>query len=211
VTDAQDARSHRRGDSPPSSAGGPGNGTGEDGDAATVAQSAAGGRPPAAAAGQEEEQDLTTLLAERDRYLDQWQRTAAEYANFRRRTEQERTQQKLAANQQLLRELLPVLDDLQRGLNALPPDEQHSKLAEGVRLVEQKFQSSLKKHGVTPIEALGKPFDPSEHEAVEHAPNGGNTVVAVYQPGYKLGDTVLRAAMVKVGQPNEKEGDRVLG
>jgi molecular chaperone GrpE len=172
-----------------------------------AAASPASGYPPETEA-QEAEQDLATVLAERDRYLDQWQRTAAEYANYRRRTEQERTQQKLAANQQLLRELLPVLDDLQRGLNSLPPDEQHSKLAEGMRLVEQKFQSSLKKHGVTPIDALGMPFDPSVHEAVELDPNGGNTVVAVYQPGYKLGDNVLRAAMVKVGNQSQEPGVR---
>jgi molecular chaperone GrpE len=153
---------------------------------------------------QEAELDLATVLAERDRYLDQLQRTAAEYANYRRRTEQERSQQRLAANEQLLREFLPVLDDLQRGLNALPPDEQHSKLAEGMRLVEQKFQANLKKHGVTPIDALGQPFDPSVHEAVELDPNGGNDVVAVYQPGYRLGDNVLRAAMVKVGNQSQE-------
>ncbi len=143
--------------------------------------------------------DLEAVLAERDRYLDQLQRTAADFANFRRRTEQERAQQRLAANEQLLREIVPVLDDLQRGLDALPPDEQDSKLAEGMRWVEQKFLTTLKKHGVTPIEALGQTFDPSVHEAVEADPNGGDTVVAIYAPGYRLGDDVLRPAMVKVG------------
>ena len=72
---------------------------------------------PETGAAQEAELDLATVLAERDRYLDQLQRTAAEYANYRRRTDQERAQQRLAANEQLLREFLPVLDDLQRGLN----------------------------------------------------------------------------------------------
>ena len=80
--------------------------------------------------------ELETVLAERDRYLDQLQRTAADFANYRRRIEQERTQQRLAANEQLLREIVPVLDDLQRGLDALPPDQQESKLAEGMRWVE---------------------------------------------------------------------------
>ena len=143
--------------------------------------------------------DLDAVVAERDRYLDQLQRTAADFANYRRRIEQERAQQRLAANEQLLREIVPVLDDLQRGLNSLPPDQQESKLAEGMRWVEQKFLTTLKKHGVTPIEALGQSFDPSVHEAIEADPAGGDTVVAVYAPGYRLGDGILRPAMVKVG------------
>jgi molecular chaperone GrpE len=149
---------------------------------------------------------LETVTAERDRYFDQLQRTAADYANFRRRTEQERAQQRLAVNEQLLREIVPVLDDVQRGLNSLPPTERESKLAEGMRLVEQKFLTILKKHGVTPIDALGRPFDPTIHEAVEMAPEGGDRVVAIYAPGYLLGSGVLRPAMVKVGSSNH-EGD----
>jgi molecular chaperone GrpE len=143
--------------------------------------------------------DLETVIAERDQYFDQLQRTAADFANYRRRTEQERAQQRLLANEQLLREIVPVLDDLQRGLGALPPDEQDSALAEGIRRVEQKFLTTLQKHGVTQMEALGQRFDPTIHEAVEADPAGGDTVVAVYAPGYHLGADVLRPAMVKVG------------
>lgn len=146
-----------------------------------------------------ESDELEAALAERDRYLDQLQRTAADYANYRRRTEQERSQQRLAANEQLLRDFLPVLDDLQRGLGAIPAGEQESKLAEGMQLVEQKLLTALKKHGVTPIESLGLPFDPSMHEAIEADPAGGATVTAVYAPGYRLGEGILRPAMVKVG------------
>jgi molecular chaperone GrpE len=147
--------------------------------------------------------DLEEALAERDRYLDQLQRTAAEFANFRRRTEQERAQQRLLANEQLLREFVPILDDLQRGLNAIPAGEQDSKVAEGIRSIEQKFLATLKRNGVTQIESLGQDFDPSVHEAVEADPGGGQTVVAVYAPGYRLGEGVLRPAMVKVGQREE--------
>jgi molecular chaperone GrpE len=146
-----------------------------------------------------ENADLEMALAERERYLDQLQRTAAEFANYRRRTEQERAQQRLAANEQLLRDVLPVLDDLQRGLDAIPADDQDSKLAEGMRLVEQKLLATLRKHGVTPIESLGQPFDPSVHEAIEADPAGGDTVTAIYAPGYRLGEGVLRPSMVKVG------------
>lgn len=147
-----------------------------------------------------ESTSLEAVLAERDRYLDQLQRTAADYANYRRRTEQERAQQRLAANEQLLRDVLPVLDDLQRGLDAIPADDQDSKLAEGMRLVEQKLLATLRKHGVTPIESLRQPFDPSVHDAIEADPAGGDTVTAVYAPGYRLGEGVLRPAIVKVGK-----------
>lgn len=143
--------------------------------------------------------DLEAIAAERDRYLDQLQRTAADYANYRRRTEQERSQQRLTANEQLLREFVPILDDLQRGLASLPPEEQDSHLAEGMRLVEQKFLKTLQKYGVTPIEALGQPFNPALHDALDADQGGGDTVVAVYAPGYRLGEGVLRPAMVKVG------------
>jgi len=155
-----------------------------------------------AAEAQQAALEIEAALAERDRYLDQLQRTAADFANYRRRTEQERVQQRLSANEQLLREFVPILDDLQRGLGAIPDDEQDSKLAEGMRWVEQKFLTTLKKHGVMPIESMGLQFDPSVHEAVEADPAGGDTVVSVYAPGYRLGEGVLRPAMVKVGPAN---------
>ena len=143
--------------------------------------------------------ELEAITADRDRYLDQLQRTTAEYANYRRRTEQDRERQRLAANEQLLREFVPVLDDFQRGLHSVPDTDETASMISGLRLVEQKFLNTLRKHGVAPVEALGEPFDPSLHEAVEMDPAGGDTVVAVYQPGYRLGDGVLRPAMVKVG------------
>jgi molecular chaperone GrpE len=149
--------------------------------------------------------DLDSVIAERDRYFEQLQRTAADFANYRRRTEQERAQQRLAANERLLRDFVPVLDDLQRGLDALPADEQDAPLAEGMRRIEQKFLATLGKHGVTPIDALGSPFDPSVHEALDAEP-GGDTVVSVYAPGYLLGESVLRPAMVKVGRAEGKRG-----
>lgn len=143
--------------------------------------------------------ELEAITAERDRYLDQLQRTTAEYANYRRRTEQDRERQRLAANEQLLREFVPVLDDFQRGLSSVPDTDETASMIAGLRLVEQKFLNTLRKHGVSPVEALGTQFDPAVHEAVEMDPAGGDTVVAVYQPGYRLGEGMLRPAMVKVG------------
>jgi len=161
----------------------------------TIAEDEAATAEAAAAANAE----LEAITAERDRYLDQLQRTTAEYANYRRRTEQDRERQRLAANEQLLREFVPVLDDFQRGLASVPENDETASMIAGLRLVEQKFQNTLRKHGVAPVEALGTLFDPSMHEAVEMDPAGGDTVVAVYQPGYKLGDAMLRPAIVKVG------------
>ncbi len=161
----------------------------------TIAEDEAATAEAAAAANAE----LEAITEERDRYLDQLQRTSAEYANYRRRTEQERERQRLAANEQLLREFVPVLDDFQRGLASVPENDETASMIAGLRLVEQKFLNTLRRHGVTPVESLGMPFDPAVHEAVEMDPTGGDTVVAVYQPGYRLGDGVLRPAMVKVG------------
>lgn len=161
----------------------------------TIAEDEAATAEAAAAANAE----LEAISEERDRYLDQLQRTTAEYANYRRRTEQDRERQRLAANEQLLREFVPVLDDFQRGLASVPENADTISMIAGLRLVEQKFLNTLRKHGVAPVESLGMPFDPSFHEAVDLDPAGGDTVVAVYQPGYRLGESMLRPAMVKVG------------
>lgn len=143
---------------------------------------------------------LATVTAERDEYLDQLQRSRAEFANFRRRTEQERTAIREIASQALLTQLLPAFDDLQRALAAVPDDQTETPFVQGVRLVERKFWNVLERAGVTPLEAAGQPFDPALHEAVDMVPGtAATTVVDVYQPGYRLGAALLRPAMVKVG------------
>jgi len=144
--------------------------------------------------------DVAAVIAERDGYLDQLQRSRAEFANFRRRTELERAQIREVANQALLAQLLPVLDDFRRALAAVPEAERDAALVHGLSLIERKFWGVLERAGVAPIEALGKPFDPAEHEAVESVPGtAADTVVGVYQDGFRLGQTLLRPAMVKVG------------
>jgi molecular chaperone GrpE len=154
------------------------------------------GAAPAEAVGP----DLAAAIAERDGYLDQLQRSRAEFANFRRRTEQERAQIREIANQALLAQFLPVLDDLQRALAAVPEAERGAALVQGLQLIERKFWGVLERAGVAPIEAVGQPFDPAQHEAVESVPGtAADTVVDVYQPGYRLGQSLLRPAMVKVG------------
>lgn len=144
--------------------------------------------------------DLDTVIAERDKYLDQLQRSVAEFANYRRRVDQERAQIKELASIGLLSQIVPVLDDLQRALAQAPADQQESPWVQGVKHIERKFAGVLERAGVTAIDALGQPFDPALHEAVAQEPGtSGNTVVEVYQNGYRLGQGLLRPAMVKVG------------
>lgn len=148
------------------------------------------------------EPDVATVLTQRDEYLDQLQRSRAEFANFRRRTEQERLALRDRANQDLLKQVLPVLDDLQRALANVPADQAESAFVHGVQMVERKFMGALERAGVAPLEAMGQPFDPSLHEAVDIVPGStASTVVDVFQPGYRLGSTLLRPAIVRVGDP----------
>jgi molecular chaperone GrpE len=144
--------------------------------------------------------DIAELVAERDTYLDQLQRTAAEYANYRRRTENERVQMRKNATRDLLAQLAPIADDFERAMANIPPDQADTSLAVGVRLIERKLASVLSGQDVRKIDALGQPFDPAMHEAIVQDPdNSDNVVVEVYQNGYTLGDQLLRPVMVRVG------------
>ena len=154
-----------------------------------------------------ETDDLAAMSAERDGYLEQLQRSRADFANFRRRTEQERTQIREIASHVLLTQILPVYDDLQRAMTAVPDDARDEPWVQGLALIERKFWNVLDRAGVTPIEAKDQPFDPALHEAVDSVPgSAGTTVVDVYQTGYRLGQSLLRPAMVKVG--SQKSEDR---
>jgi molecular chaperone GrpE len=145
-------------------------------------------------------EELAKAQSERDAYLDQLQRSVAEFANYRRRTEQEREQVRATAAKSLLEQLVPVLDDLHRAIDAIPAEIKESSWVNGVINIERKFAGVLERQGVTPVESLGQPFDPALHEAVATDPgSSGTTVVEVYQNGYRLGSTLLRPAMVKVG------------
>jgi molecular chaperone GrpE len=143
--------------------------------------------------------DAPKLIAERDSYLDQLQRCRADYANLRRRTDQERAQVREQANARLIHDLLPVLDDLQDGLAHAPKGDAVESFVNGMRLVEQKFRQVLERAGATPIEAAGEPFNPALHDAVDVDAAGGNVVTDVYRQGYRLGQNVLRPAAVRVG------------
>ena len=146
------------------------------------------------------EPTLESVTAERDNYLDQLQRTLAEFANYRRRVDQERNLAREFATRDLLRQIVPVLDDLQRALGSTPEDQRDAAWIQGVQLIEKKLVALLDREGVTPIDAVGQPFDPALHEAVASDPgSSGQTVVEVYQTGYRQRNNLLRPAMVRVG------------
>ncbi len=147
------------------------------------------------------EDRLQALEAERDEYLNDLQRVAAEFENYRKRAAREQADFATRAAERLVKELLPVLDDLERALEAAAAHEE-AKLEEGVRLVQRALAAALKREGLVEIAADG-PFDPHVHEALlsqqaEDAEPG--TVLAVLQKGYRLGDRVLRPARVIVAE-----------
>ena len=140
------------------------------------------------------------LEKERDERLDDLKRVAAEFDNYRKRVA--RDQQSLAAraHERLVKELLPVLDDLERALEAAA-EHQEAKLEDGVRLVHRELQEALSKEGLEEIETNGH-FDPHVHEALLSQPSDRDegAILEVLQKGYRLGDRVLRPARVVVSQ-----------
>ena len=140
-----------------------------------------------------------------------WQRTAADFANYRRRTEQDREATLGLANEALLAKLLVVVDDFDRAVSNMPADLAENSWAEGVAAIDRKLDLLLASEGLSPIEAVGKQFDPHEHDAIvreerEDVPEG--TVTAELQRGYRIRDRVLRPAMVAVAtQPNNNNND----
>jgi molecular chaperone GrpE len=139
-----------------------------------------------------------------DRCLTNWQRAEADLANFRRRTEQEKSDLVKYANASLIGRFLPVLDDFERAIGTIPEDASSAGWVDGIRLIDRKLRNLLEQEGVTPIEALGREFDPHVHEAVMREEGEGDldVVVEELQKGYKLNDRVIRPTMVKVGRRN---------
>lgn len=167
-----------------------------------------------APAEEEEPQDVDGLRArlaeEKEKaqsYLSNWQRAAADYQNFKRRVEQERSEVGRLANASLVINLLPLLDDLERALRTVDTKLAGLTWIDGIWLIYRKFQAVLENAGVKEIAAEGQPFDPNVHEAISEAPGEEGKVVSVVQKGYTLGDRVLRPAMVIVGKAAKEQGD----
>src|SRR5881397_3153689 len=156
----------------------------------------------------EESLDIEALQAERDQLFDRLQRLAAEFDNFRKRTAREQAALSERAGERLVKELIPILDDLGRALEAAAEHEE-AKLEDGVRLVHRSLGDLLRKEGLAEIATEGK-FDPHVHEALLSQPSDAEegSVIEVVQKGYKLGDKVIRPARVVVAGPKERtDGD----
>jgi molecular chaperone GrpE len=147
----------------------------------------------------EEEQEVEESGDDRAAALeDQLKRVAADFDNYRKRVARERADLVTNANERLVKELLPILDDLERALEAAAEHEE-AQLEDGVRLVHRSLDELLRRHGVAEIETEGR-FDPHVHEALLAQPSEADegSVIQVLQKGYKLGDRVVRPARVVV-------------
>ena len=154
------------------------------------------------------EERLAALEAERDEHLNDLKRVAADFENYRKRVARDQEALVARAHERLVKDLLPVLDDLERALVAASEHEE-AKLEEGVRLVHQELAAALEREGLAEIETNGR-FDPHVHEALLSQPSEAEegSVLEVVQKGYRLGDRVVRPARVVVAAPAEADGDR---
>jgi molecular chaperone GrpE len=133
-------------------------------------------------------------------YKDSWLRSQAEFQNYRKRLERDNELMYLSMKGDIIKRVLPVLDDLERALQNRAADD---AWASGIELIARKFQNILESEGLKRIDALGKEFDPNFHEAISHEPaNGAQSghVIGVVQNGYMLGERVIRPALVRVAQ-----------
>ncbi len=143
---------------------------------------------------------LEELRRERDALQDRLLRTAADFDNYRKRMDRERRDLAEQTAGEAIKDLLPIIDNLERALQAAAEDD---PLRKGVELIHKQMLEMLRKRGVTPIEALGADFDPNVHEAVTHEESDQHRegeVMEELQRGYKVGERLLRPAMVKVAK-----------
>ncbi len=132
---------------------------------------------------------------------DKVKRQLAEFENFRNRTEKEKSQMYTIGARDVIDKILPVVDNFERGIKAIPEAEKESAVADGMEKIYKQLVAVLTDLGVTPIEAVGQEFDPNLHNAVMHVEDeelGENVVAEEFQKGYQYRDAVLRHSMVKV-------------
>lgn len=151
------------------------------------------------------------LEEERNRaqsYYQNWQRAAADFQNYKRRTEEERQKNTLYANLALVLNMLPIADDLERALATIDVKLAGLQWVEGVRQIARKFAGALEASGVKEIPAEGQDFDPNVHEAIAQDEGEAGKVLRVVQKGYTMGDRVIRPAMVIVGRGEARAGEQ---
>ena len=148
-------------------------------------------------------QELAEAKAQAAEYLDGWQRARAEFANYKKRNEQERQELFKLANTTLITRLLPIFDDFERAFQTLPRNLLSLTWIDGVALIYRRLQAILDGEGLAPMETEGQSFDPLVHEAVtyeESAEHQEGQIIGEVQKGYNLGDRVLRPALVRVAK-----------
>ena len=148
-------------------------------------------------------EELEEAKAQAAGYLDGWQRAQAEFSNYKKRQGVERAQMMVMASANLLRKLLPVVDDFERAAETLPEGLEQETWLEGILIVKHKLGLLLESEGVEPIESDGQVFDPRYHEAVTYEQAEGyeeGQIIGQVQRGYMLGGRVLRPALVRVAQ-----------
>lgn len=145
--------------------------------------------------------ELAQALAERDEYKDLALRAKADFENYRKRADKRVAETRGVAVAGVIRELLPVVDNLDRAVEAAGAQTDGDAFAEGIRLVHADLHSVLDRLGLTQLDPTGDAFDPSQHEAISQAPVEGTpagTIVEVVQKGFQLGDVIVRPARVVV-------------
>jgi molecular chaperone GrpE len=149
------------------------------------------------------QEELTALKDEFETMRNQLMRTMADFQNFRKRKEVEIQTLKSYAAEKLVLDLLPVLDNFHRTVEALQQGSSLESIKSGIIAVERQFLSALESNNVVPIPAHGQPFDPELHEAIAHEPSTEHpedTVIHVLEPGYKMVDRIIRPARVRVSK-----------
>jgi molecular chaperone GrpE len=149
------------------------------------------------------QKELEAVKAQAAEYLDGWQRARADFANYKKRVEKEQAETYQLAAGRIIARYLDVLDDFDRAMKDQPAEGDAAQWAMGISLIYRKFQGILEAEGVTRIEAEGQAFDPQLHEAVTHEDSDDHAsghVIAVLRQGYKLGDRVIRPALVRVAK-----------
>jgi molecular chaperone GrpE len=151
--------------------------------------------------------ELGEAKEQAERHLANWQRAEADFVNYKRRSEQEKAETVNLANAMLIKDLLPVLDDLERALDSVSDDSEPASWLEGVRLIYRKLRGVLEDRGLCHVECIGEDFDPSVHEAVMCVEGEEGKVCEEVQRGYKLGDRLLRPSKVTVGKEQAETAD----
>jgi molecular chaperone GrpE len=156
------------------------------------------------------EQTVTPEVAAEEPLKNQLLRLQADFDNFRKRTQRERSELFLFANESLFLEMLPIIDHFEMGFKSAEEHKADCSVTEGFRMVYNQLLDVLKKFNVTAIDTVGEPFDPHRHEAILHMPSDkpAETVLEQVRRGYMLGDKLLRAAQVIISSgPKEEESE----